>query len=98
MGVADAVKKVSTNAMIFLAGATATALHGLLLLAFVTLSFVLLKRTVILLLAALFGPFAGLAYAIPGAESYTGKWAKTIFHHALLPAILAVFIGIGMQG
>lgn len=93
-----AIEILPTNALIFLQGATVTLFACLLLLAFVTLSFVLVKRTMILFIAGLLGPFAGLAFAIPGAESYTGKWAKTVAHHAVLPAILAFFIGIAIKG
>lgn len=96
--ISGAIRALPTNAMAFLSGATITLFAGLLLLAFVSLSFVLVKRTIILVISGILGPFAGLAYAIPGAESYTGKWAKTVAHHAILPAILAFFIGVAIQG
>lgn len=84
--------------MTFLSGATVTLLAGMLLLAFVSLSFVLVKRTIILVIAGILGPFAGLAYAIPSTQSYTEKWAKTVAHHAVLPAILAFFLTIAVRG
>jgi len=75
-----------------------TLLAGLLLLAFVSLTFVLFKRTLILVIAAIIGPFAGFAYTFPQFESYTKKWAETVIHHAFIPAILAFFLGIALQG
>lgn len=94
----DAVKVLPTDAMTFLSGAMVTLLVGLLLLAFVSLTLVLLKRTIVLLIAGILGPFAGLAYAIPQTQSYTEKWVKTVVHHAILPAILAFFITIAIRG
>lgn len=90
--VPEVVQVLSTDTTTFLSGAAVTMLSGLLLLAFVSLSFVLIKRVIILVVAGILGPFAGLAYAIPGAQSYTEKWAKTVAHHAVLPAILAFFL------
>lgn len=96
--ISDGIKMFPSNATLLFSGATVVLFTGLLLLSFLSLSFVLISRTVILVIVAILGPFAGLAYSIPGAESYTGKWAKTVAHHALLPAILAFFIGLAFQG
>lgn len=96
--IAQGIKALPSSVMILLSQGTVVFFTGLLLLSFLSLSFVMIMRTVILITAAILGPFAGLAYAIPGAESYTGTWAKTVAHHALLPAILAFFLGLAYQG
>lgn len=58
----------------------------------------MIQRTFVLIVAAFVGPFAGFAYAFPKTQSFTTKWAVTLAHHAILPAIIAFFIGLAVVG
>lgn len=61
----NSVAAISNDAVVVLNGLFVMILSGVLLLSFLTLAFVMVKRTLILIVAAFVGPFAGLAFVHP---------------------------------